>query len=112
MERINWPACPHLRSCLSAGAKRLLQDPGALFFGETAPVMEERRRLRLRVDYLCFAHMLVTPRRHVYIYDGLKREVSIASAHKAAKTSVLSFCNLSKVILLRFLASNLFRHSH
>src|SRR5258708_29620151 len=111
MEGVNWLVGTHLRSRLSAGAKRLLQDPGARFFGEAAPVAVERRRLSLRVHDLCFAHVFVAARYDVYVHDGMNRDLSIASAQKAAKTNVLCRGSLFKVFRLRVLAPKFQRHA-
>src|SRR5258708_37887215 len=101
MEGVNWLVGTHLRSRLSAGAKRLLQDPGARFFGEAAPVAVERRRLRLRVDDLCFAHVFVKPRHDVHVHDGMNRDLSVSSSQKAAETNLLRPRSLFEGLPLR-----------
>jgi hypothetical protein len=39
------------------------------------------------VHDLCFAHVFVAARYDVYVHDGMNRDLSIASAQKAANLS-------------------------
>src|SRR6266700_4884225 len=95
---------------MAAGAGQLLQDPRALFFGESAPVTVEWRGLSVRVHNLCFTHVLVNSRYHVYVYERMNQDLSGATAEKAAKADILRCRRLLKFIALRIFTAKLQQH--
>ncbi len=82
-----------------------MQDPRAVFFGEAAPVTAERRGLTVGVHDLRFTHVLLTCSYHIYVYDGVNRDLSATAAQKTTQTDILCCRSLLKLIPLRILAS-------